>query len=497
MSFLHGVSVAYVDNVPRPVRTIDSAVIFLVGSAPTYKVTAANVTINDPKLCTSDLDDAAFFGAKTEGFTIPYALDVLRDYGTGKIEVVNVWNPAIHKTTASAVTFTFGTTGTLLNKIQLKRVTGTVGSQVATAINAEGLTGTFTVTNTAGSTTYTINTDYTYDAVTGVLTRVTGGTITSGQAVKVTYTYADPGAVTASDIIGAVVSGDRTGLQAALDVYPKSGHYPTILIAPWFSEQAAVQTELVSMANKVLAYTAIDAPANTTRDEAIAGRAGTAPVAAFGTSSRRAAPCLPRAKNSDGVMIPASVHWAGVVAYTDANFGYEWSPSNKPLQNVVELETKFSSDYTDINSDINLLNNAGIWTIYNGFGTGFLAWGNYSAAYPTDSSPLSFFSVGRTLDIFHRSLQLALLPFVDRPINDALIDALVATGNSFVNEQIGDGKLIRGSELQYDASKNLPSQLAQGIIKLSAKVMIPTPAQTIEIETTLDINLFTVLGTEG
>jgi hypothetical protein len=46
------------------------------------------------------------------------------------------------------------------------------------------------VKNSAGSTTYVVNTDYTVDAINGTVTPLTGGTITASQALKVSYTAA-------------------------------------------------------------------------------------------------------------------------------------------------------------------------------------------------------------------------------------------------------------------------------------------------------------------
>lgn len=494
--FFHGVSTNYKDTVPRPVTVVPSAIILLVGTAPTYKLaSAADASLNDPVRCISDLDDTKYFGAKTAGFSIPCALDAIRDNGGGTVEVVNVWNPATHKTTAQAISYTLPTTGTLADKVQLEKVTGTAPSQTKVAgTAAEGLTGTFTVTDNTGATTYVANTDYTIDLVTGVLTRKTGGAISSGATVKVTYTYADPSKVTSSDIIGAVVSGDRTGLQAGLDVFALRGYKPKIIICPGFSELTTVATEMGVLAEKLQAYYLLDAPVNATRDEAVAGRAGTAPVSNFGTASRRAVLCYPRVKDSENLLQPFSQYVAGVMANTDANFGYWWSPSNKDIQGITGTEVRLTADFTDANTDVNALNAAGIVTIYNNFGTGFKTWGNRSALYPTDTTPLNFINVGRTLDIFHESLQRASLPFVDRPINDALIDAIEATGNGFIREQVLLGALIEGSRLFYLPSNNPATQLAAGKIVFSISLMIPTPAEHIVYESTLDINLLNNLG---
>lgn len=492
--FLHGVSTRYVDTVPRSVTVVPSAIILLVGTAPTYKA-ASPGDLNRPTRVLNDVDDAAAFGAKTAGFSIPYALDAIRDNGGGTIEVVNVWDPATHNTTAEAIAYTFPTTGNNADTIQLQQVTGIAPSQTVVADTlAEGLTGAFTVTNAAADTTYIVDTDYTIDTTTGELKRVAGGSITSGQEVRATYTYADPSLVDADDIIGAVTDGDRTGLQAGLDVFSLRGYRPKIIICPGFSELTTVATEMGVLANTLEAYYLLDAAVGITRDEAIAGRAGTAPAANFGTASRRAYLCYPRVYDSQNLLQPFSQYLAGVMARTDAELGYWWSPSNKEIRGITGVEVMLTADFTNTNTDVNALNAAGIITIYNNFGTGFRTWGNRSALFPSDGTPLNFVSVGRTLDIFHESLQRASLPYIDRPINDPLIDAIEATGNGFIREQVVLGALLEGSRLYYDPAKNPVTQLANGKIVFSVVIMAPPPAEHIVYETTLDINLLGNLG---
>jgi phage tail sheath protein FI len=487
-AFHHGVKTRYVDTVPRPVRVVPSATILLVGTAPTYKVDSALRTVNEPVQCLSNIDDILNFGAASEGWSIPAALNALRDHGAFYVDVVNVWNPDTDNTDAAAVPYSFTST----NVIQLKQVDG-VGD--ATTVNAEGLTGTFTVTGSGGSPSYTLDDDYTYNATTGQLTRVTTGSIPANGAVEVTYTYADPGLVEAADIVGTVTAGgDRTGLQLAEDIYGLRGYKPKILIAPTFSELATVAAELEAMATKIEAVTFVDAPVGTTRAEAISGRNGTGPAANFATNSDRVILCYPHVKVSETELEPLSQRAAGVMAQTDANNGYWWSPSNKTIQGIIGAEIRLTADILRSDTEVNALNEVGITTILQELGTGQLLWGNRTAAYPTDTTPLTFIPVRRALDIFHESLARASRPFIDRPINDALITAIAQTANNFVREQAQLGALIPGSRVFYDPTNNPASTLAAGRITFNCSIMIPTPAETIIYETTLDITLLNGLG---
>lgn len=81
---------------------------------------------------------------------------------------------------------------------------------------------------------------------------------------------------------------------------------------------------------------------------------------------------------------------------------------------------------------VNQLNEAGILTVFSSFGTGFRTWGNRSAAWPSVTHPRNFINVRRTADVLHESLEYAMLQFIDQPITEALIDAIVESVNAFI-----------------------------------------------------------------
>src|ERR1700687_5741685 len=155
-NFLHGVEVIEVPNGPVPVTVVKSAVIGLVGTAPTWAVASPVVAaaLNAPTLVSSALD-AAMFGPIVRGYSIPYALAAIQAQGAGQAIVVNVFDPAIHFTQVTAVAATFNSQGTLnLGHMGVSNVV---------------------VTSSPAGTTYVVTTDYTVDAVNGVITIVPSG----------------------------------------------------------------------------------------------------------------------------------------------------------------------------------------------------------------------------------------------------------------------------------------------------------------------------------
>ncbi|MCX4025041.1 hypothetical protein H0A36_23575 [Endozoicomonas sp. SM1973] len=83
--FLHGVEVVEIDSGPRPIRTVRSSVIGIVGTAPEAK--AEQFPINKPVLIAGNRKEAAPLG-KTG--TLPAALDAIFDQAGAMVVVIRV-----------------------------------------------------------------------------------------------------------------------------------------------------------------------------------------------------------------------------------------------------------------------------------------------------------------------------------------------------------------------------------------------------------------------
>ena len=120
----------------------------------------------------------------------------------------------------------------------------------------------------------------------------------------------------------------------------------------------------------------------------------------------------------------------------------------------------------DPTSEVNALNECGVVTVFNSYGSGFRTWGNRSAAYPTSTNPTNFINVRRTADILHESVEYSMLQFMDYPIDNGLIDSICETVNQFIRTLIGRGALIDG-KCSFNADKNPATEIANGIEQLS------------------------------
>lgn len=571
-AFLHGVETFEFLTGPTPISVVKSAVIGLVGSAPTWAAvgapalwnpswavtvgqklvdsngniqqctvagttgtaiptwgTAVNATVADGtatwKLVTlgsllqaptrvsgSNLGSAGSgqagqFGPMIQGYSIPYALWEIFQQNAGagpagaNVIVVNVFNPYTHMTVSAAAPMSMPASG-------------------AQSINL-GHMGVWNVLvqNAAKVTTYVLGTDFTLDAVNGVITAKTGGTLTVGEALSISFNYADPSKLADSDLVGTVTGAVYTGIQAFKTTYGTMGFFPKILIAPMASGgvgqsvgsgDQTVAAALTSMAQTIRAVCCIDSAAGTTPATAISNRG--ASNNAFNTSSDRAILCYPQEQfydlgllptgvtlNSAGAAVqavanvlvvgPYSPWFAGALAAKDLQNGYWWSPSNTQLNGPSGPDVTLYSSIIDSAADVNNLNAQGIVTIFQGFATGLRVWGNRSAAYPTVTTPNNFIPIRRTLDVVEESVQLAMLQFIDQPISNALISAILASVNAFIRSLIQRGALMPGSAATFNPAENPATQVAAGQLVFDIDLMPPPPAERLTFNVNVDITL--------
>ena len=299
-----------------------------------------------------------------------------------------------------------------------------------------------------------------------------------------------------ADVIGTIdaVTGKRTGMQAFKDAYQLFGFFPKILIAPGFSSLAPVSTALTTIATAIRAITFFDAPVGITVQQAISGR-GPAGTINFSTSSERAGLCYPMVKmfnpalnggQGDIELAALSTVIAGAWSRRDQENGYWWSGSNLELLNVLGVERHIEAMINDANSEANLLNEAGIITVFNSFGTGIRSWGNRSAAWPTNTGQKNFLNVRRTADVIQESLELSTLQYLDRPLDNAVIDDILESGNRFLRHQQANGA-IAGGKVWLNKDLNPPESLANGHLIPSVEFAPYSPLERVTYQSEINI----------
>ena len=289
---------------------------------------------------------------------------------------------------------------------------------------------------TSGTDVHVLATDYTIDAAAGTITNVSGTVaIADGATVYVTYSYTESRGVDDTDVIGgAQTDGSLTGISALIGAESIVGHAPKILIAPARSDTQAVANALISAADRLRAVAVVDGPSTT-------DAAATAYRGNFG--SRRAFLVDPGVKvaapGDETVDRPASAYVAGVIARSDAERGFWWSPSNRLIRGIVGTSREIDFTLGDPAARANLLNENEIATIIRQ--NGYRLWGNHTCSA---DAKWAFLSVVRIADALNDSLLRAHLWAVDRNITRTYLEDVADGVNAYIAELVGLGALLGG-----------------------------------------------------
>ncbi len=276
--------------------------------------------------------------------------------------------------------------------------------------------------------------------------------------------HSSPSEVTADTIKGGVEvsTNKRTGMELLKEGFNKFGTDAKILICPEFDADASIAAQLGVFADNLKAIAYIDAPKGTKLSVAITGR-GPQGTINFNTSNPRVRLCYPHAMNGDKLESLAT-HNAGLRMKLDVEKGYWHSTSNHELLGVTGMEVPLTGRIDDHQSETNALNAVGITTIFNSFGTGLRNWGNRTAAFPATSHIKNFETSMRTGDVIDESIRRFELQYIDRPIDDALIDSLLESIDTYMRTL----KSIVGYSVYLD-----PDATPQVLVDYFSKGQIP------------------------
>lgn len=373
--FLHGVEVVQIDTGARPIRTVRSSVIGLIGTAPDADAVA--FPLNTPVLIAGNRTEAALLGNTG---TLPAAIDGIFDQAGAVVVVVRVEKGADE------------------------------------------------------------------DATIG-------------------------------NIIGGVdtATGQYQGVQAFLGAESIVHVSPRILIATGFTHQRPegeanpVVAELLGIAERLRAVIIADGP--DTNDAAAITYRGD-------WGSPRIYVVDPHVKifntTTDAVTVePASARVAGLIAKTDNDLGFWWSPSNKIINGIVGTSRPIDFTLGDTNARANLLNENEVATIIRQ--DGYRLWGNRT----TSSDPKwAFLSVRRTADIINDSLLRAHLWAVDRNITKTYIEDVLEGVTAYLANLKAQGAILGGRAFA-DPELNTPANISDGKVFFDFEFTPPYPAEHI------------------
>jgi len=272
---------------------------------------------------------------------------------------------------------------------------------------------------------------------------------------------------TSAIIGGTLLGGKRTGLQALLDGKSRFNAQPRLLVTPKHSATQAVGTALVALADKLRAIAIIDGP-NTT-DEAAMAYAGE-----FG--AKRAYMVDPGVQYWDTtasatVDAPGSAYVAGLFAWTDSEYGFWASPSNKEFVGITGTSRPIEFLDGDETCRANLLNNANIATIIRD--DGYRLWGNRTLSA---DAKWAFVTRVRTMDIVMDAILYGHKWAVDRSITATYVKDVTEGLQAFMRDLKNQGAIIN-FEVYADGELNTASQLEQGKVYWNIRFTDVPPAE--------------------
>lgn len=491
--FLHGVEVVEINDGPRPIRTVRSSVIGVIGTAPdAQQEVKASLQIG-----VVGSNNALTFTSKLPG------------------ELGNSSSLTLVDPKANNAALSISVSG---RDVTVRLATGVAGAitttatQLKTAIEANASAhALFTITNTGASTgagvvaalrraqladglddVFPLNTpvlvpgDASMAAKlgsSGTLPAAMDGIFDQTGAVVVVVRVAEgvDDEATISNVIGGVnvTTGAYEGVHAFLGSESSNGFCPRILCAPGYTSARgatanAVVAEMVGIAERLRAVVIADGP-NTTDAAAITYRGD------WGSKRVYVVDPAVKIRNSLGEIIdqPASARVAGLIAKIDNERGFWWSPSNNVINGIVGTGRDIDFTLGDANSRANLLNEQEVATVIRQ--DGYRLWGNRTCS---DDPKFAFLSVVRTADIINDSILRAHLWAVDRNITRTYLEDVAQGVNDYIARLVAQGALL-GGRCFPSVGLNTPANIADGKVFFDVEFTPPYPAEHITFRSKL------------
>jgi phage tail sheath protein FI len=466
-TFLHGVEVLQIDSGARPIQTVRSSVIGLIGTAPDADATA--FPLNTPVLITRRSEMA---GLGTSG-TLQSALDLIYDQAGAVVVVVRVTAGADENATITNVVGGInGTTGAYEGVQAFLAAENAVGFSPRVLL-APGFShqrtsnGILTIPVTTQGSGYTTAPAVTIAAPSAGGTQATAVAVlgTGGNAGKVvSITITNPGSGYSGSVAAPTIAAPPAGGVQAVAGTPTKG-----------TVRSRVLAELVGIAQRLRAVIVADGP-NTTDAAAI--------QIADDFGSDRIYVVDPWVLR-DGEAVPASPAAAGLINKVDNERGFWWSPSNNEINGIEGTARAIDFTLGDYSSRANLLNEQKVATIIRE--QGFRLWGNRSLA----SDPqYAFLSVRRTADMINESILRGHLWAVDRCITATYIEDVQESVRSYLRTLKSRGAIL-GGDVWIDPELNTPATIASGQVIFDFDFTPPYPAERVTFRSHL-VNSYVV-----
>lgn len=453
--FLHGRETIEKDaGNPRFVQTIDSGIMFIVGTAPLAN--AELYPLNTPKVMRGYNDFPAGLGSTG---TLPDQLDlILKQAGrmSPTVYFVRVTEGAnITETMANVI----GSRSAKTGLHALSRIAPEFNERPK-LIGAPGFTstrptdGVLTIAVTTGGTGYTT-------APTVTITR--GGSDTTGFGATAVATISSAGVVDA-----VIITNPGAGYSAVPTVaFTGGGGTGAAATATRGTTANPVAAEIASLCNRYRACAVVTGP-NTTAADAVQYR--------LDFDNDRIMILDPFAKfTKAGVptSMPADAAVMGLQARIDYEEGFWYSPSNHVIEGVLGTHRPIEHSLSDRSVESQYLNKNHVSTIVRSPQGGWKLFGNRVAK----SDPLHvFWAVRRAHDVIIESIELASEPFMDKPFSKQNLVDIAETVNRALRRWTALGATL-GGRVWLDPALNTAESLSSGLLYIHYDGEAPAPME--------------------
>jgi phage tail sheath protein FI len=294
---------------------------------------------------------------------------------------------------------------------------------------------------------------------------------------------------TTANVIGGVDAntGQYQGVHAFQAAESVIGVHPRILIAPGFTHQRPedpvntgtylanpVVSELQGIAEQMRAVIIADGPNTNDADAKLYADD-------FGSARIYLVDPWVKVVNPAGAIVdePASARVAGLIAKSDNDRGFWWSPSNQTIAGIIGTSRPIDFAIGNQNSRANLLNEANVATIVHQ--NGYRLWGNRTLSA---DAKFAFLQARRTADIINESLQQAHLYAVDRNITATYVEDVTEGVNAYLRQLKAQGAIIDGN-CYADPDLNTAASVSAGEVYFDFDFTVPYPAEHITFRSAL------------
>lgn len=463
-TFLHGVEVLQIDTGARPIQTVRSSVIGLIGTAPDANAQA--FPLNTPVLVTRRSEMVGL----GEAGTLQSALDLIYDQAGAVVVVVRVAQESTETATIDKIVGGInGITGAYEGVHAFLVAENAVGFSPRILIapgfthqrTSNGLLSIAMQTQGEGYTTAPPVTVSGGGGAGAVVRAVLGTGANSGKVVS--FVIDDPGKGFTSNPTVTIGAPPTGGVQAVAGTVQRG------------TVRSEVLAEMLGIAQRLRAVIIADGP-NTTDAAAIQLNAD------FGSDRIYVVdPWVLR----NGASVPASSAVAGLINRVDNERGFWWSPSNNEINGIEGTARAIDFALGDYTSRANLLNEQKIATIIRE--QGFRLWGNRTLA----SEPLyAFLSVRRTADMVNESILRGHLWAVDRCITATYLEEVQESVREYLRSLKARGAIL-GGDVWVDPDLNTPVSISNGQVFFDFEFTPPYPAERVTFRSHL-VNSYVV-----